>query len=223
MKLSEIITSVQRLLQDDQFSEDSITESANWVVEDLFSNVNTRLMQSSDVMEASAGDTDTPFPDDLATVITMYAVSATQPFDLEPRYLEYPQFVARFPNYASLMAAPLGNYTHFGNGLRFSAPLNADLEIAVDYYRNPVKMKAPGDTCEVPDKYDQLVKRLTLAYCMEQNEDYAEAANERNNVAPLVTTFNRRESVGMDRTGPVIMRTNRRRSDWDGYGTTRSS
>lgn len=213
MLSSDIITSVQNLLQDDQFPSIQILEASNWVQDQLFNNNNTRIMEVSDVLTASAGDTTMQYPDNMRTVEMMYLVEPTQQ-DMEDMYVDYKDFVKRYPNFSTNPPSQLLYYTNFAYGMRFSAPLLTDITVNIDFIRNPVPMVNLTDVCEIPDNYRELTSRLTLARCMEQNEDYTEAANERNIVSPLLTTFIRRESVGMQKTGPIQARMRRRTTGW---------
>ncbi len=210
MKVSEITTSVQGLLQDDQFAASRILEAANWLQDEIFGRFNARIMMVSDTLSGTAGDTSIDYPDDMKVVEQLYLVSPTPAFDLRRWYMDYQPFIAKYSDYASQAASPVRNYTDYGNSIRFSAPLLTDITLAIDYVRNPVRMVRDSDVCEIPDKYREVISRGTLARCMEQNEDYAEAEQERQNLEPLITNLIRREAVGMNRKGPFLMKKNRR-------------
>lgn len=213
MTLAEIKASVRGLLQDDQFDEDLIKEAANWFVYELFNNTRTRLMEESDTITALANSTTADYPSDLMTIISIY-VTAPSVYKLN-RPMEYETFMETYPNFATASTSLAHNWTPYGNAMRFSAPLSASHTFQVDYLREPTPMESDDDDCEVPDRYSELVSKGTLARCMEINEDYAEAAQERQNMEPLVTTFIRNEARGGGKVGPAaIMRTNRgRRTD----------
>ena len=211
--LQDIITSVQGLLQDDQFPEVQIIEAANWVQDELLNNNNFRFMEKSGVLSPLANAVTIAYPTDMRTVNTMYVVSPFQR-DMDEMFISYKDFIGRFPAYNIAPAATLLFYTNFGTGIRFSAPLLTNTTINIDYFRNPVPMVNLSDICEIPDNYKEITSRATLARCMEQNEDYDLAANERNIIAPLITTFIRRESVGMEKTGAGKIRMMRRTTGW---------
>lgn len=210
MIVSEIITSVQGLLQDNEFPQAQIIEAANWFQDKVFNDVNTRIMQVSDILSGSAGDTTIDYPDDIKVVQSLIQ-TVPVPLDLKDRFIDYQQFLQSFPGWnTTQLPANINQYTNFGQSMRLSNPLLTDVTIPIDYIRNPVRMVRLSDTCEIPDKYREMISKGTLAYCMEQNEDYGEAENEWNALAPVITAFNRREAVGQIKTGPVIMKSNRR-------------
>lgn len=215
MTLADIKASVRGLLTDDQYDEDLITEAANWFVYELFNNTRTRLMESSDTISAAINDTTADFPSDMMTWIGIYSTSPSVA-EITERHLPYKQFMQRHAGFATATAARLGDWTDFGNAMRFSAPLSVAHTFQIDYLREPTPMEDDGDDCEVPDRYGELVSKGTLARIMEINEDYAEASQERANMEPLVTTFIRNEARGGGKTGPIIMNSRRRRSNMGG-------
>lgn len=210
MTLAEYKQTVRGLLQDDQFDENLITQALNWFVYELFNDTRTRLMESSDTITVDAGSTTADFPSDLMTRISIYATAPTV-FDFDPGYVEYPTFMGSYANFATAVPARASKWTDFGNAIRFAAPLDASHTFQIDYLREPVPMEQDSDDCEVPDRYSELVAKGALARIMEINEDYAEAAQERSNLDPMLTTFKRNEGRGGGKTQPTIMRTNRRR------------
>lgn len=212
MTLSDIISKTRGKLGDTSFDSGLITDAANWFVNSLFFNNATRMMESSDILYPSAADTEVDMPDDFQTLVSLNCISP-QIYELKNYHMEYQDFMKRFPawNSTSTVAAAISYWTDFSNQVRFSAPLAADTELAIDYLRLPVAMANLTDTCEVPDQYQELVILGTLARCMDTNEDYPEASQELANLSPLITAFIANESRGQFRTGPAIMRSNRRR------------
>lgn len=210
MTLSEIIASVRRLLQDDEYDAVTITEAANWFVYELFNNNHIRLMETTTTLQMAEGDTTVSFPDDLMVWTTIYLTSP-QVYDLYATYMQYGDFMKGYANFATATPAQARNWTDFNNGMRFTAPVSTDSVINLDYIREPVPMENDGDECEIPSRYAELVSKGTKARIMEIDEDYDEAKQERNLLAPLVTTFIRNESRGGGKTKPIVMRTNRRR------------
>lgn len=218
MTLTDIITAVRDLLDDDAYDATKITRAANWFVYELANNNRLRMFESSDLLSSISGDTTADFPADMITLISVYA-TVPQVYDMSGNYVAYGDFMKSYANFATATAAQAYNWTDFGNAMRFSAPLNAAHSFQVDYIREPVPMVDTGDDCEIPDRYEELVCKGTLARVMEINEDYAEASQERDNLAPLMTTFVRNEGRGQIKTGPNIMRTNRGRAT--GYNVSR--
>lgn len=211
MTLQDIVTAVRGKLQDDNFDQTLITNAANWFVNDLFSTNAMYIMEESDELFASAGDTEVDLPDDWQTFIWEgLNVVVPQVYNMKQYFMEYGDFMQRFPNYAGNPAQNLAYWTVFGTTVRFSAPLLVDTQINIDYIRVPNTMVNLTDTCEVPDTYQEMVVLGALARCMQTNEDYPEAAQELANLAPLRTTFIANNARGQQKTGPVIMRSNRR-------------
>lgn len=209
MTLSQIIASVRRLLQDDEYDAATITEAANWFVYELFNNNHTRFMEATTTLEVSPGDTGVDFPEDLLAWTTIY-LTTPQVYDMSSYYHQYGDFMKAHANFATATSAQARDWTDFGNSMRFASPLSADSVFNLDYIREPVPMENVGDSCEVPGRYAELVAKGTKARIMEIDEDYDEAKQERNLLAPLVTTFIRNEARGGGKTKPTIMRTNRR-------------
>lgn len=215
MTRADIVGWVRGLLVDDQADEDLITQAANWFVDELCNNNKLRIMEASELLTASAGDTDVELPDDLKTMMKDgFYMTTPQVADMQPGYMNYREFMRSFANFASATAAQLSSWTTFGNTLRFSAPLNVAHEFQLDYYRKPVQMEEDDDECEISDNYQELVSKGTLARMMEINEDYAEASNERGNLEPLVTAFIRNESRGGLISGPIQINAGRTRKGY---------
>jgi hypothetical protein len=209
MTRADIVKAVRGLLTDDAFDEDLITQAANWFVYELFNDIRTRLMESSDTVYALAGDINANYPSDLMTRIGIWVTSG-RAYEM-PDALEYKTFMNSHANFATATAAEARTWTDYGNAMRFAAPLKSNTTFQIDYLREPEAMEEDDDECEVPDRYGELVAKGTLARIMEINEDYAEAQQERDNLAPLVTTFKRNEGRGGGKIGAAsVMRTNRR-------------
>lgn len=213
MTLGDIQTIVGKKLSDTSFDPVLITASANWFINELFTNNLIRFMEKSATLSASTGDTRIPFPADFQTIIKegLYLLTP-QVWNLSRFFVEYGDFMRRWPGYLSYTATLPYQWTDFNNGMRLAAPLSANVTINCDYVRRPVPMALTTDVCELPDVYQELVILGTLARCMDVNEDYGEAQSELNNLAPLITAFIASESRGNIKTGPTIMRTNRRRN-----------
>lgn len=215
MTLNQYIQSVQKLLQDDQFDPGIITDALNWFVYEVANNNRLRMFEDSDTLESYAGDTSVDFPSDMLAWISVYTTSP-QVYSVAESEVDYQDFMRNNANFATSVPARLGAWTAFGNAMRFAAPLNVDHSFQIDYVREPVPMVRANDTCEIPDRYSELVSKGALARVMEVNEDYAEASQERSNLEPLMTAFIRNESRGGGKTRPNVIRTNRRkrRGDW---------
>lgn len=208
MTLADVISQTRTLLQDNEYEEDIITMAANWFVYELLNNNRTRLMETSTVIEAASGDTTLDFPDDLMAWINIYLTSP-QIYDMNNYMHEYGEFMGKYSNFATATAGQARDWTQFGNGMRFAQPMSADSTFNIDYIREPVPMESDSDDCEIPDRYAELVARGTKIRILEIDEEYAEAAQERNILAPLMTTFIRNESRGGGKTKPTVIRTNR--------------
>lgn len=212
MQLNDIVNKTRAKLGDTSFDQQLITDAANWFVNQLFFNTQTRQMETNTQLTPSAGDTTIDMPGDFQTYIDSSVVSP-QIYELKDYRMEPADFRKRFPGWNSPLttAAYMSYWTDFNNEIRFNAPLLADTVIDLDYCRQPDLMVNLTDICEVSDLYQELVILGTLARCMDTNEDYPEASQELANLAPLTTAFIRRESRGSFHTGPVIIRSNRRR------------
>ena len=215
MIFSEIKEDVQDLLQDTDADEALILKCANWFVDELCVNNHLRIMEDSEELFASAGDTELEFPDNMKTLIKEgFYLTSPQVYDMGPNYVAYGDFMRNYANFASATAAAAHEWTDFGNKARFAAPLNANHTFQCDFLRDPVPMEVDDDTCEIPDRYRELVSKGTLARMMTINEDYAESSQEINNLAELRTVFIKNESRGGFKTGPNIIRTNRGRGSY---------
>lgn len=208
----DIVDKVRGKLGDTQFDSSLILDAANWFVNQLFFNTQTRMMESNDTLFGSAGDTVIDMPDDFQTYIDSSVISP-QIYEMKDYRLEQATFRKRFPGWQAptTIAGAISYWTDFNNQMRLSQPLLADTTIDIDYCRQPTIMTSLTDTCEVPDLYQELVVLGSLYRCMDTNEDYPEAAQEIGNLSPLVTAFIASEARGQMRTGPVIIRSNRRR------------
>jgi hypothetical protein len=211
MTRAEYVVKVRRLLDDTEFDEDTITDALNWFVYELANNNHLRIFEASDEISASQADTEIEFPDDMMTLIKDgFYSTVPMVWDMSKGYVGYGEFMQNYANFASVSQQRANVWTDFNNMARFAAPLNADHTFQVDYLREPIAMEEDEDECEIPDRYQELVSKGALARVMEINEDYSEAQQERDNLAPLQTTFIRNESRGGFKTGPNVIQSNRR-------------
>ena len=209
MTLSQIISSVRGLLDDGQFDETIIIEAANWFQNELFNNTRTRGMETSAQITIDENSYLGDFPDDMQTLVSLY-MSSPQKIDFSLWKVEYERFMATYPDFSIATPRRTNAWTDFGNQIRLSAPTNEQIILNCDYVRRPVPMTSLSDEMELDDAYSEIQVRGTLARCMERNEDYAEASQERSNMAPLITTFIRNEGRGQIQTGPQVINTRRR-------------
>jgi hypothetical protein len=209
MILSDIRASVRGRLDDTQYDQATIDEAINWFHYEVFNDHRIRFMESSDDIYVSAGDTSADMPDDMQTMLNVH-VTSPQVYNILNRYMEYGDFMKNYPGYATYTPSQVQAWTDFGNGMRLAAPALTDATVSIDYLRRPQTLVDDNDTSDIPDQYGEMVVLGALARCMERNEDYGEAASERANLAPLVTSFVRNEGRGGMKIGPTIMRTNRR-------------
>ncbi len=208
---ADIVSNVRDLMDDDQLDATLITNAANWFVDELANNNQLRMFEDSDTLTALQAATTLAFPTTMATMISLYT-TVPQVYDLTHYYVPYGDFIRRYADFATATQTGAYQWTDFGNGVRFAAPLNAAHTFQCDFIRFPVKMAIDADVCEIPDNYEEMVFIGTKVRIMDINEDYAEANQERTiKLDPLVATFKKNESRGQIKTGPNVMRTNRRR------------
>lgn len=206
-----IVADVQGLIGDEAFDPVLITQGANWFVNYLFLNNRLRMAETSDEIDASSGDTEADFPDDMMTRIAIYMTSP-QVIDMTPYEMQYGTFMRQYANFATANARQAREWTEYGKQMRFAAPLSADTTFGIDYLREPVPMEADADVCELSTLYEQLVAKGALIGMMMINEDYDEADEEFNALQPALTAFIKQESRGGGKTGPAaVIRTNRGR------------
>lgn len=206
--LSDIKTSVQGLLTDDQYDEDLIAQAANWVVYELFASYRLRMAEASETLTALTDATTLDMPADLLTRINLYG-TAPIVTNMKRHFISYEDFMGNYANFATATATRVREWTDYGRAIRFAAPLSESHTFQLDYLRTPTKMEEDSDACEIPRIYEELVSKATLARIMEINEDYAEARQERTNYAPLLTTFVRNEARGGGKVGPNVVGTGR--------------
>lgn len=220
LTIAEITLAVRSKLGDLAFDQTVILDAANAFMQELYHNTRTRRMESNDQLYPAIGDTAVDLPDDMdiwldLSVISPNVYSINRP---SGAYFEYADFKNAFPGWATNTAKQLSEWSDFGGQMRFSAPLALNTTIDIDYNRKPVPAASASSSIELDEEYKELAVIGTFARCMEANEDYAEAATERDNLAPLVTSWTRNEARGGGKAGPIIMRTNRRPG---GYGRGR--
>lgn len=208
--LAQYRTNVRGLVGDTAYDLTLVDQAINWFVNEIHTNNHIRYMEESDEVDISAGDTTADFPDDMKAMLSL-TMTSPQVLDVMRKYVEYGDFMKRYPGWATYNPRQVWEWTGFANGMRLAAPAMSNTVLAIDYIRDPVVMIADDDTCDVPDKYEELVSKGGLARLMEINEDYGEAATERNNLDPQLTAFIASEARGNIQVGPIIMRSNRGR------------
>ena len=217
MKLQNIRQLVRQKLDDMQFDVQKIDSAVNWFIAEILNNNRISFMETSARLPFVGGVIEISLPKDLqiVTFISVDAPDAT-PYSITDCRVEYDDFMKRFPNFFSAPPQKIHSWTYCGKNIRFAAPTSSPGSLFIDYVKRPSAVTNGEDTLVIPDNYEEMVVIGATARVMEMNEDYAEAAQERQNLAPLVTAFVRNEARGQQKTGPIIMRTNRRRrsSEW---------
>jgi hypothetical protein len=208
MTLAEIRESVRTQLGDDEYDADVIDEAANWMQYQLFNDHRLRIAEETDTISVSTGDSSADFPDDMMTLIYLGNGSASILND----EIDYNLFMQDNPNWSSADSAVMGSWTRYGNGIRFATPLSQAYTMPIDYLREPTLMEADDDECEIPARYKEMFVKGTTIRVKEIDEDYDVAQADRDNLAPMITTFVRNEGRGGGKVGPTVMRTNRGRA-----------
>jgi len=208
--LAQYRANVRGLVGDTAYDMTLVDQAINWFIYEVHTNNHIRYMETSDEVDISAGDTTADFPDDLNSILSL-TMTSPQHLDILRHYVEYGDFMKLYPGWATYNPRLVYQWTDFANGMRLAAPAKQDTILAIDYIRNPVPMIDDEDTTDMPDQYEELISKGGLARLMEINEDYGEAATERNNLDPLLTAFISTESRGGLKAGPIIMRSNRGR------------
>lgn len=203
---ADVVADVQTLLDDDQYSADTITTAANWFQDEITTAYRLRFMEASDELSASQGDTEMELPDDILTIIEDgFYLTSPQTYNMMAHYISYRDFMRSYANFASATEGQASTWTDFGNMVRFARPLNADHTFQMDYLREATDVAEDEDAFEIPGRYREMIAKGTLSRVMEINEDYAEASQERKNMEPLITTFVRNEGRGQIKTGPIVI------------------
>ena len=206
LTLAEIRAAVRGKLDDTQYDADLIDEAANDFQNELFTNNRIRSMEANDTVTIASGETSIDFPVDFLTLLEMTLIySSTQYQNIKKHYVNYEQFMRSYANFAVASSMRPQTWTEFGEGARFSNPSDADYTFNIDYLRLPELMEADSDESEVRKVWKEMFTLGTLARVMEINEDYEEAAQERDKLDPLVTTFVAREGRGNIKTGASII------------------
>lgn len=218
--LAQYRTNVRGLVGDTSYDMTLVDQAINWFIYEIHNNNHIRYMEKSETLSASANDTVIDLPTDLNNMLGLVTLTP-QVLDIFRFRVEYGDFMKLYPGYATYTAQQLRRWTDYSNKMRLAAPLLADTTIQCDYIKVPVVMVNDIDTTDIPDTYEELVSKGGLARLMEVNEDYGEAATERNNLDPLLTAFISNEGRGGLTTGPTIMRTNRGRIGRGVYNTER--
>lgn len=208
--LAQYRTNVRGLVGDTSYDMTLTDQAINWFINEIHNNNHIRYMEESDMVNISAGDTIADLPDDLNNMLALTSTSP-QVLDILRGRMEFGDFMKLYPGWATYTPQQVRRWTDFSNQMRLAAPALTDTILAIDYIRIPTAMVADNDITDIPDTYEELVSKGGLARLMEINEDYGEAATERNNLDPLLTAFISNEGRGGLTVGPTVMRTNRGR------------
>lgn len=211
--LGDIRTSVRRKLDDQNFDAATIDEAANDFQFELFNDNRIRFMEKSVVLAIGSGVAFKDLPSDFMEVINFTVLDTATTFrDITKQgFLNYDDFMARFPNYAVATTSKIFQWTFYGEGIRFQSPTNAAYNANLDYLRSPALMVAASDECELPINCRELMTLGTLERVMRVNEDYNEAFEELQRLTGLRTAFIRNYGRGSSKLGPRIMNPNRGR------------
>lgn len=208
--LSQYRSNVRGLVGDTSYDVTLTDQAINWFINEIHNNNHIRYMEEADTVNISAGDTVADFPDDVNNILGLTSTSP-QILDVLQQRMEFGDFMKLYPGWQTYTPQQVRRWTDFSNQMRLAAPALTDTILAIDYIRIPTPMVDDNDTTDIPDTYEELVSKGGLARLMEINEDYGEAATERNNLDPLLTAFISNEGRGGLTVGPTVMRTNRGR------------
>lgn len=221
MLITDVRQAVRSNLDDMQYDGSKIDSAINWFQNELFNNTRTSLMETSTNLLPSAGASEIDLPANLQ-VMTNLTVTAPTVYSIWGYRTQQQTFDRDFPGFSTYASRALRETSIYGRKLRFSAPLRTNTTIRLDYVRRPAVASDASPQLEAPDQYFELYVLGAQARVMEVNEDFVEAAQIRQNLEPLVTTFIRNEGRGGLVAGPRIMRSNRRRMG-GGFGDPAAS
>ena len=218
LTLTQIISGVRSKMNDASLDEDKITTAANDFQNQLFTDHRMAEMEASEDLSLADGESEVEFPDDALNIITITAINSDeQAYPLRKLYIPYEDFMGRFPDWETASENTPLYWTTFGRTIRFANPANADYTIRAEYIRHPEDMAQGSDESAITTTYRQMMVLGVCAILHDQNEDYDYGEQERVKLDGLIAAWVRNGGRGLARTGPVVMRSNRRgapRSDW---------
>lgn len=216
MILQNVRQLVRAKLDDMQFDASKIDSAINWFIFELLNNNRISFMEDSTNVPFSQGTTEVSLPADYQVGTNIIVtISGVEAYNIWKDRVEYVDFMSQYPGFASASEQRIKQWTYYGKKIRFAAPSDVAGNLFIDYVKRPEKATDDADVLVIPDNYEEMVVIGASARVMEMNEDYAEAAQERQNNEPLVTAFIRNESRGQQQAGPLVIRTNRRGRDRD--------
>lgn len=216
MILQNVRQLVRAKLDDMQFDASKVDSAINWFIFELLNNNRISFMEDSTNIPFNQGDTEVSLPADYQVGTNIIVtISGVEAYNIWKNRVEYVDFMSRFPGFSVATQQRIREWTFYGKKIRFSGPSIESGNLFVDYVKRPVKATGDNDVLVIPDNYEEMVVIGATARVMEMNEDYAEAAQERQNNEPLVTAFIRNEARGQQQAGPLVIRTNRRGRDRD--------
>lgn len=213
MILQDVRQLVRQKLDDLQYDGNKVDSAINWFQFELFNNTRTTIMEDDLNIAFVQGDYEVTIPSQVQVITEILVVPTNpsiRPYSIWKNRQEHGDFLQNFPNFMVANQTDLREWSFYGRKIRFAAPANFAGNLFVEFVRRPVKAVNDNDVLEIPDNYEELAVLGGVARVMEMNEDYAEAAQERQNLEPLQVTFIRNEGRGSQKTGPTIMRSNRR-------------
>ena len=216
MILQNVRQLVRAKLDDMQFDASKVDSAINWFIFELLNNNRISFMEGSTNIPFNQGDTEVSLPAEYQVGTNIISIiPGVEPYSIWKDRVEYVDFMLRFPGFSTAAQSRVKQWTYYGRKIRFSAPVLEGGNLFVDFVKRPEKVTADAGVLVIPDNYEEMVVIGATARVMEMNEDYAEAAQERQNNEPLVTAFIRNESRGQQQAGPLVIRTNRRGRDRD--------
>lgn len=209
--LADIRAAVKDKLDDTGFSNDSIDRAANDFQFELFNDNRIRFMEKHTVLSWGISENHVDLPDDFMNLINLIVLDdANTPRNItKTGYLNYDDFMERYPNFDTATAQKIRDWTFFGEGIRAQSPADATYNVPIDYLRSPVLMVDATDECELPINARELMTLGTLERIMRINEDYNEADFEQSRLTSLRTAFIRNYGRGGEKVGPQVVKTNR--------------
>lgn len=191
-------------LDDDEFDAGVVDNFINDTQRDIFNQFELPFMEKIFSGAIPAGSVMFKFPTDVAQIQSQVITGpdGTQR-NLQPGYMNFRDFNAKFPTPANNQAGPIYNWTLYAGNMLTSAPTDQEYTMTLFYVRTPKTLKEDGDVPEIPEEFAELLVLGAFRRVQERNEDYDLAASTEAAYQKMLVQMVDRK--GFRQQGPIIM------------------
>jgi len=213
-----LIDSIILQSKDTEFSRELVLEYVQRMQDSVLGRQRFKFLEDTEEAVLSEGDTIYEYTCDHQQIISLILVDETseRPTIYVPRYVSSGEFFDNNPDpFSNNSSAPVA-YTEYNGELIFTAPLNKDYTLKMQYVSRPVRLEDATTSCpQIPVEYKDILIKGGLVGIKQFRENFDIAALYERRIEDLTDDMQGR--YGLRKMGPSKSRTR-----GVSYGNTRT-